>query len=127
VAYLQTLAPELSLIGLADAGIPNKERIILRPTQATALNIYALSIGMFDPTTGGARPLFDHIFWFPEKIVYPPSWIMVFTGPGEPREVTHDGEHVHTFFWSKPTVVFSDARLVPVLVRMGGAIIGPRL
>ncbi len=128
MSYLPTLVPELSVVGLLDAGIPNRERILLRPTQVTQLSAFTLSVGLYEPATGGARPLFDNIFWFPEKLVFPPSWIIVFTAPGQPRDVTlENGEQGHTFFWQRRTTIFNDARLVPVLLRIGGAIVGPRL
>jgi len=128
VSYPSLVVTDLSIIGVADPGIPNQERIALRPMQTTLLSQFGVAVGVFDSATGGARLLFDNVFWFPDKVVMPPSWVLIFTGPGQPRDlVLDDGQQGHTFFWQRKTTLFHDVRLVPVLIRVGGAIVGHRL
>lgn len=119
---------ELMLIGVVDAGVPNKERIVLRPTQATDLRQFLLVPGIFNPTTGGAHPIFDNAFWFPDVSVEAPSWIHVYTGLGNQTvDSLPGGDVVHTFFWQRSTVVFTFSDVVPVLIRIDAAVVGQLL
>lgn len=125
MSYYDPVVTELALVGLADASVANKERVILRPTQLTSLREFGLVVGVRDPGTDGAKPLFDNTFWFPDLHVAPPSWVLVYTGPGTPREDTlPNGDRVLTLFWQRKQVVFTRPELVPILFRVGAANVG---
>jgi hypothetical protein len=128
MTYTPLVISELALVGVAHAGVPNEERIVIRPTQMLQLSTFGVAAGLFDPHTGGARPLFDSMFWFPEVVVGPPSWILVYTGLGTPKSVNlANGETVVTLFWQRKVTVFNDPAVVPVLMKVGAAIVGGRL
>lgn len=119
---------ELALIGVADAGVPNKERVILRPTQLVDVRHFAIVAGLHNPATGGANVLYDTGFWFPEHTLTPPSWILVYTGEGESQNtVAPNGERVITYFWGRKHTLFGFNGIVPVLVRIDAAIVGRKL
>ena len=115
---------ELQIFGVYDRGVPNAERIVLRPLIALDLANYALTLGVRTPR--GAWPTTDHYFWLGSYLIEPPSWIFVYTGPGRPK-VTHESqtkEPVHVMHWNKPEVVFQNPDVVPVLLRFDGLQIG---
>ncbi len=128
MSYIHPSVTQLALIGVADPGQPNSERIVLRPMQTVPLNGFGIAVGVFDPSTGGAKAVFDNVFWFPEITVQVPSWILVYTGKGESQEVIlPSGERARTLFWQRSNTVFAHQLVVPVLFQMGGATIGRRL
>lgn len=128
MSQVLSLIPELALIGIVDAGKPNEERIAIRPTQLASLQGAGLAVGLFDQETSGARPMFDNVFWFPDVVVCPPAWILVYTGPGMPRETTmDDGTKVFTYFWHRSQTIFGDPRLAVILFRLSGAVVGRQL
>ena len=117
--------PELHVVGVADAGVPNSERVVLRPTQPLSLLGYGVAVGISARTsTPSAHPLHDSCFWFPAIEVAPPSWILIFTGKGEFKESEWEGQAVHTFHWGRQYTVFTHELIVPVLFRLDGATVG---
>jgi hypothetical protein len=98
-----SIVSELSIVHLSDPGVPNAERIALRPTQAVNLEDYLLLIGL-RPEGMGLIP--QHAYYFGPKIVQPPSWVLVYTGTGTNRsEVAANGEVLHLFFMNRPQVL----------------------
>ena len=117
---------ELMIIGVADPGSPNQERIVIRPTQTVNLAGFGLYLGV-PKADGMIVPLWDHFFWFGEIVVTAPSWIIVYTGSGMYQKTRLPGtwEEAHTFHWGKPFTVFGQQGIVPVLFRFDGISIGP--
>jgi hypothetical protein len=113
---------ELHIVGVANPGKPNVERIVIRPTQQVNLNGYGIALGV---SAGlGARPMLDNCFWFPEVEVVPPSWILVYTGKGVPHKSQWQGTDVLIFHWQRDYVVFTREIVVPVLFRIAAATVG---
>lgn len=119
--YIIPPVHELTIVGVFDAGSPNLERIVLRPTESLNLAGFALILGV-PLSGGGVTPLADQFFWFGEKWISPPSWVVVFTGPGQFREGTHptSGEPVLELHWGRGNVVFGSHALSVSIVRLGG-------
>ncbi len=115
--------PELYLVGVADPGKANLERIVIRPTQPLNLNGYGLAVGV-SAGSAGASPIFDNCFWFPAIEVQPPSWVLVYTGPGQEGNADWQGEAVLNLHWQRQYTVFTFEFLVPVLFRVEGAAVG---
>ena len=123
-----SIITELSMIGLADAGVPNQERILIRPMEATALNGFGIALGTNLGGPGGPMVLYDNVFWFPAMVVGPPAWIIVFTGRGNQTEhVLPGGEKAYSFYWQRPLTIFNDLRLAPILFRASTVMVGGRL
>jgi hypothetical protein len=128
VAYPNLVIPELHLVGVADPGSANSERVVLRPTQSIRLHGYGLTVGIPAERGGGALPLFDNCFWFPDIQVAPPSWVLVFTGKGNVQEsIWQSGERVLALHWQRWFTIFGNRNLVPVLFRVDGSAVGPLL
>jgi hypothetical protein len=117
---------ELALLGVADAGVPNRERIIIRPTESINMAEFFLALGFRQPS-GMIVPIPDLVFWFPKIQLVPPGWFIVYTGPGKPEvsNVPNTGETAYTYHWGRPQTVFIHPDLVPVLFSLGGILIGP--
>ena len=102
----------LSILGVLDAGVPNLERVVLRARSRISLAGFGLTVGIANPQ-GGAYPLHDSVFWFPDIIVEPPAWVIVYTGAGKTQQSQMPGgDPALTFHWHRPTVVFVDPSLV---------------
>ncbi|PYJ54947.1 MAG: hypothetical protein DME24_25620 [Verrucomicrobia bacterium] len=112
--------PELSVYGVVDAGIPNKERICLRPSEEVNLAHFGIFLAIRNSETGGMTPLQDHFFWFGEQLVSPPAWLIVFTGTGERRTITEQEVTVHVYYWNKKHILFDvpNVTIVPVVFRI---------
>jgi hypothetical protein len=111
---------ELTFEGVYGRGIPNEERIVLRPKRRIVLAEYILCLGLKMPA--GVVPLRDNMFWFGEEItVEPPYRIFVYTGPGVRRFTTTKGssEPALVLHWGKPGVVLESPLIEPVLFYIG--------
>jgi len=115
---------ELSVIGVFDAGVPHKERIVMRPTQAVDLSYFALIIGVQAET--GVVPLNDFFRWLGPATIGPPSWLVVYTDSGQDIETTHEdtGEPVHIKHWGRSHTLFPDttAQVVLGIIKIGGLV-----
>jgi hypothetical protein len=113
--------PELSMYGAVDCGVPNRERICLRPSEKVDLGHFGLLLAS-RKANGEMTPINDHFFWFGEKIITPPAWIIIFTGAGENRTITEKGVPVHLFFWGKKGILFDtkpNILVIPIVFRIG--------
>jgi len=115
---------QLSLIGVEDAGIPNKERVILRPTERVNLAEFGMLIGI--QNQGFTSPLNETFFWFGEILIDPPSWLFIYTGKGEFREsqMPTTGEKAYVFHWGRPITAFNNPSIVPIIFRIGNVLVG---
>ncbi|MEW6520038.1 MAG: hypothetical protein AB1461_11545 [Thermodesulfobacteriota bacterium] len=116
---------ELSYIGVAEPGVPNKERIILRPSEVINLAQCGILLGL--KNEGGIiTPLQDSFFWFGEVVVGPPSWIIIYTGSGQYQQtlIPNTEQTAYTFHWGKNYTLFNFPNIVPVIFRMGGILTG---
>jgi len=123
MSYPASVLPELHFVGVADPGVPNYERIVLRPTQDVELLGYGVALGI-GSLEFGAKPVFDNCFWFPSGVVAPPSWVLIYTGRGTPQILEDRGETLHTFHWQRPYTLFTRHDLVPILFRLDSALVG---
>jgi len=116
---------ELTIVVVADVGVPNQERIVIRPTQSVNLAGFGLYVGQLLPN-GMIRPYPDHFLWFGEIFVAPPSWIIIYTGPGnfQQTRLPNAGEEAYVFHWGKNFTLFGVPGIVPALFRFDGILIG---
>jgi hypothetical protein len=119
---------ELMIVAMADGGVPNKERIIIRPTEKIDLGEFCVCAGLrHKDNPNVVIPLLDNIFWFSNLTIEPPSWIFIYTGKGEFRETTANGtnERALVFHWGREETIFNFLDIVPVIFRQAGILIGP--
>jgi hypothetical protein len=123
MAYVDTAA--LVLIGIADAKVPNDERVILQVPELVDLGEYGLVVGL-KAKDGRVYPMNDNVFWFPKIVVGGQSYVFVYTGVGQTERTTVDGtgEDALVLHWGRPTTIFNVPQLVPVLVRRDVLAIG---
>jgi hypothetical protein len=105
---------ELVVIGDADRGVPNHERVIMRPTETINLQEFIVTLAIRN-TDGLVVPLHDNVFWFADRILDPPSWVILYTGPGEAKETVLDGQPAHIFHWGRTHTLLDDPRLTVVV------------
>ncbi len=110
---------QLSLLGVGDPGIPNRERIIMRPTEEINLGEYFMILGYIE-NDKSITPIPNNLFYFGNVLVAPPSWVTLYTGPGRDIEsrLKHSKEHVHVFHWNRNHTAFVDPNVVPLLLRI---------
>jgi hypothetical protein len=120
-AYLAPIL-ELELRGVFDAGVPNKERIVLRASQPVEVGAYALILGNRSASAGHVTPLAESLYWFGSAVVPAEDWLMVYTGRGQATKVpTTDGKSmIWVGYWGRQTTIFHDRNIVPVLWRLNG-------
>lgn len=107
------IVSELPIVDIADAGVPNSERIALRPTQAVELQDYVLVMGP-RPEGKGVIPLYA--YYFGSQVVQPPSWILVYTGAGTNRsQVAPNGEVLHLFFMNRPQTLLAKGTAAAII------------
>jgi hypothetical protein len=119
---------ELSIVTVADPGVPNMERIVIRPTENVNLGEFGMAAGIKGEVESNmVLPLTSNFFWFPSRIVEPPSWILLYTGAGTTEETTLAGtsQRAYVFHWGAKTTIFQFREIVPVLFRQAAILIGP--
>jgi hypothetical protein len=116
---------ELSMVGVLEAGIPNRERVCLRPTDSINLASFGLHVAIRQPQ-GHVTPVPNLFFWFGDFIVSPPAWIMVFTGKGEsrPTPIIENGQRIYLLYWNLETTIFNIPDLLPVAFKIDSILIG---
>lgn len=119
---------ELTIVGIGDPGIANKERIVIRPTEPVNSAAFGLFLGMKLPNDL-VVPYQDNFFWFGELIIEPPSWIIVYTGPGDFQKTTFldSKDTVYIYHWGKKTTVFNRPDIVAFIFKYSAITIGQSL
>jgi len=116
---------ELSMFGVLEAGVPNRERVCLRPTDSVNLAQFGLLAAIQNPA-GPVTPLPNLFFWFGDLMVSAPAWLVVFTGKGKPQTTVEHGTTVHIFYWGLDNTIFAfpNIVIVPVAFRMTNILTG---
>ena len=109
----------LTLVGVFDRGIPNKERIVLRANEIINLGQYGIMIGI-RLEEGMASPIRDNLFWFGDAYVMEGDWIFVYTGPGEGKgaPVPNSQDRLYSIHWGRKETILHHDELVPILFRV---------
>jgi hypothetical protein len=110
---------ELTIVGTFDVGVPNLERIILRPMETLNLAAFALVLS-YETDSSSIAPLPNHFLWLGDRWVHPPSWIVVYTGPGGFRETVHvdTGAPILEYHWGLHSVALSSPRIAVSLFKL---------
>jgi hypothetical protein len=119
---------ELGLIGVADPNVPRLERVVMRPAQVVNLSEFGVFLGFRLPDRT-IIPMRDNFFWFGTLQITPPSWILLYTGPGEyhASTKTDTSETIHNFYWNRPSTLFTSPQIVAVLFKIGSMTLGDQL
>lgn len=119
---------ELSLRGVADRGIPNRERILIYSFSATNLQNFTLGIGS---TTDDqlVTPFSGYVYYFNDILIPALSWIIVYTGSGQAQVSKLPPPHndiAFIYHWGLPSVIFQQTNVVPILFRISEMNFPPR-
>lgn len=112
---------ELKMVGVAEAGVPNKERVMFQVWDYGPVDLapYFLTVGWKMPG-GGGLPSFDGLCWLGDFQVAAGQWLFVYTGPGSTRSsVTTDGDPLHVVHWGREKTLFHTDGVIPILFRAG--------
>ncbi|MGH2713032.1 MAG: hypothetical protein ACRDM7_03945 [Thermoleophilaceae bacterium] len=117
---------EVRMHGVYDAGIANRERIILQASQATDMSQFVMTVGVPTSAEGPTvYPVRDTLFWFGGIALNPGDWIILFTGPGTPQQQRQpNGTVLHILYWGRAVTLFAGGNVVPVMFRYGGILVG---
>jgi hypothetical protein len=119
---------DLSLRGVADRGIPNKERILIYSFSAIDLQNFILGIG-YTADDKNVTPFRQYVYYFEDIVVPAQSWIVVYTGPGQTQvsKLPPPGSDIaFIYHWGLPSVVFQQTEVVPILFRVSEMNFPPR-
>jgi hypothetical protein len=99
----------LVLRNIVDAGLHDKERLILRATENVDLGDYAiLVVGEVNPEELSTRVQFA--FWFPYKPIKKDELVVVYTKAGQPREkALTGGGATHFYYWDLEDILWDTA------------------
>jgi hypothetical protein len=116
---------ELSLYGVVDAGVPNRERICVRPTDSINLAQFGILAGI-RAANGAITPSPNLFFWFGDLVVTPPAWLIVFTGKGESPSapLVENGNNVYVFYWNLKNTIFNIPGMSPIVFKMNTILTG---
>jgi hypothetical protein len=118
---------DLSVRGVADRGIPNKERILIYSFSVIDLQNFILGIG-YTADDRFVTPFRQHVYYFDDIIIPAQSWIVVYTGPGQSQvsKLPPGNEVAFIYHWGLPSVVFRQTEVVPILFRVSEISFAPR-
>lgn len=116
---------EFSVVGVFDPGVPNQERIVMRPTQKINLGNFGLMVAVESESEDSLRPVNNQFMWLGDVEVEPPSWVIIYTGPGEDRRsrLPDRDESAIVLHWGQRQTVFVNDRIRPVFFRIGSVLI----
>ena len=110
---------ELTIASILNRGVPNQECVAISVKQYTNMGQFGMMLGHFSPNVG-AQPYSDNLFWFGAGNVKLGDWLFVFTGSGTPSKskAVNGINDLFSLFWGKPTTVFAQSSIVPILFRV---------
>lgn len=110
---------EISLKGVEERGVPNRERILLQVHQDINLVSYGLMVGIRSGAEGSIFPAQDNFLWFGNANVRENDWLAVYTGPGKARSIDMGGgQRAYFLYWGRGRTIFNYPEIVPALFRM---------
>jgi hypothetical protein len=120
--------PPYFFYGIADAGVPNRERVVLQTRTTLNLLGYALIAGIPNGPNE-IYPIHDNIFWFPQVTVDANTWIAVHSDKGDVRHTKHEqtGEPLIILHWQREKVMFQNPGVGVAIVKAGEVFIAGRI
>jgi hypothetical protein len=113
------ISEEIDVLGVANRGTPNKERILAKARVSLELQEFLLLAGILQPdkTVSIIRNI---LFAFDQLTVPAGSWIVIYTGPGksEVSRLATTLEPAYVFHWGFSEVLFTRPDIVPVFFRV---------
>ncbi|XYH98579.1 hypothetical protein ACMHYB_02110 [Sorangium sp. So ce1128] len=115
----------LRIVSVPGAGDLSSERVVLRVMKACNLMHY-LIVDATDNGNGTFSNKNSRVYWFPEQIVSPTDYVVLFTKFGLDRTyINKQGFTVHVFYWGMPDAVWGEYSDGVVLVSTARAAFKP--
>jgi hypothetical protein len=113
------LIEEMTVFDVADRGVPNQERIVIRANGPVSLGRYGLMLGV-KASFGSAFPIRDNLLWFGDAALWEGDWLFVYTGPGESRvsQIPNTNGRIVSVHWGRAQTILQNQALVPILFRL---------
>jgi hypothetical protein len=111
---------ELTIVDIADRGLPNMERIVIRANSVVNLGQYGIMLGLRGAATSNAFPIRDNLLWLGDAVLLEGDWLFVYTGPGEPKitGLPNTNQRLISVHWGRPQTILNHEALVPILFRI---------
>jgi hypothetical protein len=110
----------LSIAGIFDRGIANKERIALSVGVEAQLSFYVILLSRYN--IGRQTIMSGNLasYWFPPSVVKPGDFVILYTGAGanarEPRAGSASTNHF--LHWGQRNTIFNDSETCAVLLEL---------
>lgn len=109
----------LRITSVVGAGDIANERVVIRATRASNLVNYLL-LDATDNNNGTFATKNSHVYWFPEQLVSPYDFVVLYTKFGFDRSyINNQGFTVHVFYWGLSETVWNEDGDGPVLINTG--------
>lgn len=108
------LQPPIEIFEVRDRGVPNRECVVMRVNETTALTNFFVGLG-FPQAPSNIRPVNDNTFWLGSGFVLSGDWVYLYTGVGKPISsiIPNQNNTVHSIYWNRVSVLFSSVQIVP--------------
>jgi hypothetical protein len=119
--------PELKLFGVYDAGVPNRERVILQATKPNLDLTYFGIVLAVKLSSGAAIPIADNFFWFGNGVINQGDWIILYTSVGvaaSTENKKNPAQKIYNLYWGRKSVVFPMLDIVPLIFKFDSITIG---
>ena len=119
---------ELTVTGLHDRGVANRERIQIRVDMDVRLAGFCIVHGTWIDGSTTLHPSGSHFFQFPDVEAKAGSWIFIYTGPGETRSTRLSGtlQPALALHWGCSETIFGEPNESFAILRIGGVEFGPK-
>lgn len=107
----------VSIVQIADRGVPNQERLHLRVQVETNLAYFVI----FDTERRGIGvvPVPKHAYWFVDKPVKAGDDVIIYTGRGQNQSlIRKDGNYNHFFYWGLLQTLWKDPNACAVVLEV---------
>lgn len=106
---------KIKIESIADQGLLDKERIVMKVLSDTDVGYYAIFETRRSDrgVTAGVRDA----FWFPDKVVSSGDYVVLYSKAGQQSEKTPSGGNKsHFFYWGSDKAKWSSTETAPVLL-----------
>ncbi len=97
----------LQILGIADRGQPNLERLQMSVLQPANLGFYVALLTHYQQPTAISNGQLT-AFWFPNQLVKPGDTIVLFSGAGQAQQrLEQNGSTTYFYYWGLPNTVWA--------------------
>jgi hypothetical protein len=106
----------LTISAIRDAGILNKERIVMRVNQDLDIGDFALLRTGYNNGTSEVTTRVYNALWFPNKMLKRGDFVVVYTKRGRSSQKEFDDHLSHFFYWGENSSLWDKPDVAAVLL-----------